>query len=189
MDLFRARVEQVLDAAATPEPAPGTGALAAISLALAAAAVTGAARAAKASWPEARAAAAQAHALRARAERLAADHTVVYPKARGLLDAGEPGRGAALETALVLAAAVPLAAAESAADVALLAADVAEWGEPSSRDDVIAAAFLAAATARAAAHLVAINLTARPGDDRVARADSLAVAAAEAAERAAATAR
>ena len=73
---------------------------------------------------------------------------------------------------------MPLAIAEAAADVALLAAEVARAGRSELREDAAAAAMLAGGAARAAAHLVSINLASRPSDEAAARA---AVAAATAA--------
>ena len=71
---------------------------------------------------------------------------------------------------------------EAAADVAELAAFVARNGDPALRPDAVVAALLAAGSARAAAELVAVNLTAAANDERVHRADRLAEEAARTAE-------
>jgi formiminotetrahydrofolate cyclodeaminase len=65
---------------------------------------------------------------------------------------------------------VPLRIAEAAADVVTLAESISALAAPGERGDVTGAALLAAGATRAAAHLVTINLTARPGDERDARA-------------------
>ena len=183
-DLLAARVGELLERVAESDPEPGSGAIAGIALALAAALVAGAARASTESWSEARAAAAQAEALRGRAERLAVENAAAYREARRTLDARSEG-GRALADALERAAAVPLAIGETGCDVALLAGVVARLGEQDRRADVLAAAFLADAATRAAAGLVAVNLTATPGDERVTRAQALAAAARTAATGAA----
>jgi len=79
---------------------------------------------------------------------------------------------------------VPLAIAETAADVASLAALAAELGEGTFRGDAAAAAVLAHAGARAAAHLVAINLGIGEDDERLRRARLAEEAAAADAARA-----
>jgi formiminotetrahydrofolate cyclodeaminase len=73
---------------------------------------------------------------------------------------------------------------ETATDVAELAVAVAKNGEASLRADAATAAILAAAAARAASELVAVNLTAGAADERVDRARKLAGLAARAAEEA-----
>ena len=83
-----------------------------------------------------------------------------------------------------MAAEVPLALAEAAADVALLAADATERADGASRADAAAAAALAAGAARAAAKLVAINLSTQPGDERIAAAERAVEAADDAARQA-----
>src|SRR3712207_339673 len=94
--------------------------------------------------------------------------------------AGSRELGAALECA----AEVPLAIAEAACDVGLLAAEVAHGGHPDLRGDVVAAACLAEGGVRAAAHLVEINLATRDGDASTTRARRLVAGAAEARGRA-----
>jgi len=129
---------------------------------------------ASADWPDARAALGQAQALHRRAEALAAENARRYAEVlRALESPGAIDLGAALDQA----ADIPLRIAETANDVALLAAHSADLCAPHVRADVLAAAALAAGAARAAAELVAVNLTAMQGDERVARAWDLAVAA------------
>ena len=88
----------------------------------------------------------------------------------GGLRADEGPANGELEAKLDLSCAVPLEIAEAAADTASLAALAAELGERDVQADAAAAAVLAAAGARAAAHLVAVNLTVTEGDVRLARA-------------------
>jgi formiminotetrahydrofolate cyclodeaminase len=87
----------------------------------------------------------------------------------------------ALGQVTAAAAEPPLALARLAADVAELCAAAGARVEPRVHADVAAAASLAAAVARGARELVAVNLTALTGDPRVEEADRLAGAAASAA--------
>jgi formiminotetrahydrofolate cyclodeaminase len=81
---------------------------------------------------------------------------------------------------------VPLVIAETGAEVAKVAALLAEEGNPNLRGDVITAVVLADAGVRAAAALVEINLSAgNVDDDRIQRARELVSAAARTAQQAA----
>jgi methenyltetrahydrofolate cyclohydrolase len=179
-------LEQFLDELARGTPVPGAGPAAALVVAAAAALAAMAARSSRDSWAEAGAAVAQAEALRARATRLAqedADALEDFLAARGAV--GETRREARdfrLGQALDRAADAPLAIAETACDVALLAAQVADRCAGEVRADAAAAAQLAHGAARAAAHLVEINLAAGADDERVRRAHDLVRAAAAAAD-------
>jgi formiminotetrahydrofolate cyclodeaminase len=128
---------------------------------------------------------AQAEQLAARLTELAADDVEAYSAALKELDAprqvDSPARDFALGQVLEQAAAVPVTIAERAADVALLAAQLARSGDLRLRPDAVAAAMIASGAAAAAAHLVEINLVATPGDQLVTRARAAAAAAAEAA--------
>jgi formiminotetrahydrofolate cyclodeaminase len=75
---------------------------------------------------------------------------------------------------------VPLTIAETAADVAGLAALAAREGADHVRADAWAAATLAEASSAAAARLVHVNLATRPDDELSTRADLAARAAAAA---------
>ena len=86
-----------------------------------------------------------------------------------------PARAAELEAALSGAADVPRAVAEAGAEVAVLAALVAQEGNDRLRGDALVAAELAGAGARGAAELVTINLAGRD-DPRIGRAKDLAAA-------------
>ena len=159
-------VESFLADVAERTPAPGGGAAAGVGCALGAALAEMAARFAGLDDAAARAA-----GLRAEALALAdADLTAYAPVLAALrLPAGDPGRAEALSSAQSAAADVPLAIAEAASAVAVLAREVAAAGKRGLRGDALAGADLAAGAARAAARLVAINLEGAD-DPRTARA-------------------
>ena len=187
-DLLGAPLGEVLGHIASEVPSPAGGSAAAIAVALGAGLTAMVARNSRDSWPEAKGATAQAETLRARIAPLAQADAAADEAAHvafRLPDRLEPEvRDATLGVALKRAAAVPFAIAEVGADVADLAAHLAEHGNPNVRGDATAAALLAEGGTRAAAHLVRINLGARPGDPRVEQSERLAQAAAESARRA-----
>lgn len=147
-----------LDAVAAPTPTPGGGGAAATTTALAAALVAMAARIARDAdgAPEI---AERVDAIRGRALELAVEDAAAYTRVLGAyrLPEGSPGRWEQITTALEEASCVPLEIAESAAEVARLAADIAERGKDALLGDAATAAHLAVAAARSAAGLVAIN--------------------------------
>jgi len=164
------------------QTASGGGPLAARVTASAAELLAAIARASKTSWPEAAGVAAQAESLRDRTLPLAELAAQAYEQALGTAGGDyEFGR------AYAKAAEPPLLIAEAAADVTELAAHVAEYADPALRADAVAAGLVAAGCARAAAELVAVNLTVSASDDRVRRAELLAEGAARTAELARAT--
>ncbi len=179
---------EFLDEVASPELVPGAGFSSAVTVAMAAGLVTMTARRSLEVWPEGAGAAAQAERLRKRVIPLAEENVVAYRKAVGLLRGDDLAdvqhRDFELSRSLEEAARIPLAIGEAAADVAALAADVAEYGEPSVRADAATAGALALAGARGAAILVEVNLTTTSGDERLARARELVVDAEAAVERA-----
>ena len=123
--------------------------------------------------------AAQAASLATRLQRLADDDAEAYAAALAVLPDGDPGepdarRDFALGNVLDRAAAVPLAIAEACADVTTLARDLANRLDPTLAPDLEAAARLAGGAARAAAHLVEINLVVGPDDERARRARAAA---------------
>ena len=131
-------------------------------------------------WEEAPGIAAQAAALGDRSLALADDDHRAY--AHALEQLRNPERDAALGRALRRAAEIPLRIAETAADVAALAALAARDGEQSVRADAWTAATLAEAAGVAAARLVHVNLATRPDDELSTRADLAAQAATAARE-------
>lgn len=175
-----------LDALRSGSEGIAAGSTAAFSLASAAALTGMAARRGAAEWDEAAGAAAQAEALCARALELMEENALAFRQARAALD----GRGdlpadlrdVTLGGLLSRAAQAPARIAELAADVTVLAAEAARRGHPDARPDAAAAALMAAGCARAAAHLVGVNLAAGGGDPLAGRAAAAAARAAGTAE-------
>jgi methenyltetrahydrofolate cyclohydrolase len=161
------------------EAVPGSGWVAGVSGAFAAALVAKSASRSE-GWSGAEGARAQALELRDRLLALAAQDARAYEHALGALERRDSG----LARALARAAEVPLAIAATAGDVAELAAETAERADGHARADAAAAAALAAGAAQAASKLVAVNLAALEGDERVGRAGRAAEAASDAAARA-----
>jgi formiminotetrahydrofolate cyclodeaminase len=157
---------------------PGAGSVAAVTGALAASLVAMTARASTEVWPDAGAAVAQATSLRERLEALAREDAEAFAQALRSLE--ERDDSADMAITLDRAADVPLRMAEAAADVAALAREVAGRCDQQYSVDATAAATLAAAAARTAADLVAVNLTAVADDPRVRRAREAADEAARA---------
>jgi formiminotetrahydrofolate cyclodeaminase len=185
----------VRGAESTMEPSPQAtgvsalgGPLAARVIADAATLLEVAAQASRDAWEEAGGAVAQAASLRRRADELGAVDVDAYAAAVELLrrraELDSRSRDKELARALADAATPPLALAHLAGDVGLLAAEVARRCEPDLRADAVAACLLAGASARAATHLVEINLAVTPEDERVAAARASVRAAQAAAERA-----
>jgi formiminotetrahydrofolate cyclodeaminase len=176
-----------LEELAAPHEVPGAGSALAAALATAAAVVQMAARLSPDSWPDAAGVAAQAGSLRDRAAKLVDDDAAAYRhalEARAATGESEKPeqRDWALGRVTAAAAEPPLALARLAADLAELCAAAGPRVELRVHADVAAAGALAAAVTRGARELVAVNLTALPGDVRVDEADRL-VAAADAAAR------
>jgi formiminotetrahydrofolate cyclodeaminase len=179
-------VAEWLDELAGARAAPGGGSALAMSVANAAAVLAMAARVS-----DNPGFVAQAETLRQRSAPLAQLDADTYEQALAARDAlpetltGEQ-RDWELGRAFARAAEPPLEIARCAADVAELAADLAVGGSPAIRADAIAAAALAAGAARACVAMVEVNLTAIPGDARIAEAERFADLARAAAVRASA---
>jgi formiminotetrahydrofolate cyclodeaminase len=178
-DYLDLRLENFLELTAS-EPAPGAGSAAAVTIALAASLVTKVARASRGSWAEAGGVAAQACELLQRCPTLAREDAEAWRDALEALGRTPDAADGELARRLDRAADLPLAIAETGADVAGLALLAAERGEGSLRGEAVAAAVLAEAGVRAAAHLVVINLKAGADDERCARAGRAERAAASA---------
>lgn len=180
------RMGDFLQRLAADTPAPGSGSASALTVAFAAGVVAMVARCSRASWQDAGGAAAQALALQARVAPLALVDAEVFEDALVALQTVGDGTSSAgeLERKLERSAAVPLQIVEAAADTAALAALATELGEGAFRTDAAVAAVLAAGAARAAAHLVAVNLGVQEGDGRLVHARAHEQAASEAAARA-----
>jgi formiminotetrahydrofolate cyclodeaminase len=183
---------ELLDLVASEERVPAGGSSTALVVAIAAGLVAKAARLSRSEWLEAGGAVAQADTLRARALSLAQADAVAYEDAlatlKGIDEVKSDRRDAAIQDALIRSAEIPLLISQTACDVSLLAADVAEAGNPELAADAAVAALLAGAAARAAGHLVEVNLATVPEDERSARGEVLASKAATAAKRAVSTA-
>lgn len=182
------RLDEFLDRVAAGEQAPGGGSGAAYTVAVAAGLVAMVARCSREAWGDARGVAAQALSIQDRVAPLASVDARAWEVANeALRQAAEAPEGSgdegALERKLEEAAAVPLEIAQLGADVAELAVIAADRCDGEFRADAAAAAALAAGGARAAAHLVSINLAVRDDDVRLARARASERAAAAAAER------
>jgi methenyltetrahydrofolate cyclohydrolase len=185
-------VTAFLNGLAARERAPGSGSAAALTVAFAAGLVAMVARSSRGVWDDAPGVAAQALTLQDRASALTHSDAEAWDEALAALRAAAdpmpdhvyrngPSRDFELEQKLERAAAIPLEIAEIGADTALLAAQAGEHGDLAYRADASAAAALAAGGARAAAHLVEVNLGIRTGDERLARARASETAATEAA--------
>jgi formiminotetrahydrofolate cyclodeaminase len=170
---------ELAEAVSSSEAVPGSGWVAGVAGGLAAALLVKVASRSE-GWSGADGARAQALELRDRLLALAAQDAKAYERALGALER----RDASLQSALVRAAEVPLAIAETAADVAQLAAEAAEAADGAAQADASAAAALAAGAARAAERLVEANLLTLQEDERLGRAKRAADAASEAAGRA-----
>jgi formiminotetrahydrofolate cyclodeaminase len=183
-------IDDYLDRLAEESRIPGAGPAAALTVAAAASLVAMAARFVREGWDEGKACAIQAETLRRRAVELARDDVEALEAFLAERDRPPDDRAEArdfkLGRTLERAADVPLAIVAAACDVALLAAHVADHAEHDVRADVVGAGFLASGAARAAAHLVEINLAAGADDPRLRDADNLARAAEDAAARVAA---
>jgi methenyltetrahydrofolate cyclohydrolase len=170
-------VAEFCETVAAQTSAPGGGSVAAIVTAFAASLTAMTARFATEEWEDAPGAVAQAEALRARVLPLADEDAKAYESfllARRMSEDFDPQvRNAAIGEALSRAADVPLAIAEAALDVASLAAELAEHGNPNLRGEAASAALLSEAAVRATANLVEINLGTREGDERIERARGL----------------
>ncbi len=167
------------DRISSGDPVPASGWVAGVSAALAASLIAKSATRSD-GWSEAEGARAQALDLRDRLLALAGQDARAYQRALTALERRDTGLARALERA----AEVPLAIAEAAADAALLAAEGSERADGFARADAAAAACLAAGAVTAARRLVEINLATSAEDERLARAERAAEAAADAVKRA-----
>ena len=153
-------VRGFLDQLADRTPTPGGGGAAAVTGAMAAGLVAMAARFSATRLPGAGELADQADELRRRLAQLADMDAQAYA---AVLEALRLPREASQrevkrQEALLGAALVPLEIAGIGAQVAVMAARLAETGNPNLRGDAVTGAVLAAASARSAACLVDINV-------------------------------
>ncbi|HEY2805960.1 MAG TPA: glutamate formimidoyltransferase, partial [Gemmatimonadales bacterium] len=160
-----------LDAVASAEPAPGGGTVAAIAGAMAAAlgAMVGRLTVGRKKYVEVeaefRALIDQAEGLRSRLTRLADEDAAAYGavmKAYAIPKDKADERKAALQSAMLAAAEVPMRTLEAARDVAKLCARAAVAGNVNARSDGGVGGMLAGAAARGAYYNVLINLQSLP---------------------------
>ena len=174
------------------EPQSGGGSIAAHTIGLAAELVAMVARSSRGSWPEAAGVAAQAVELAERCPALARDDARAWQAAVATLGSSvedaDGSRDAEFRDLLASSAEVPVAIAETGADVAVIAALAAKLGEGRFRADAASAAILAHAGTRVALHLVMVNLGTREGDECSRRAAAAEMRAGQAAAEALATA-
>jgi len=173
----------LLERVAERTPAPGGGSSSAWVCALAASLVEMAAAFERPSRSDV---CERAATLRARALELAEEDLEAYA---AVLDAlklpkADPERAGRMDAALSAAAESPLAIARTATEVAVLAAQLAETGNPHLAGDAVAGALLAEAAARSAVRLLELNLAGRAEDPRHGSAAELAAQAADARARA-----
>lgn len=168
------RIDPLLDALASDQPAPAGGSAAALVGAMAAALCAKVAH-----FSADGGSAAQAAALARRLTALAAEDARLFATALSELDRRDDDFK--LGRALERAADAPLRIAEACADVAALASALAE-GASEHQADARSAAALAAGAARAATVLVEVNLGVSDNDERVQLAQRLS-AQADAASR------
>jgi len=181
LDFSSQNVGDFCDTISAETSAPGGGSVAAVVGAMGASLTAMAARFSKEQWEDAAGAVAQAEALKARLLPLADEDARAYETVLLALrmprdvdvDVDDDVRDAAIGDSLSRATDVPLAIAEASLDVATLAAELAERGNPNLHGDAAAAVFLADAAVRASANLVEINLATREGDERLERAREL----------------
>lgn len=176
-DYMEEPLGRFLDLTASRDPAPAGGSAVAVAVALAAALTGMVARFSEDYLAEAPGFAARVDLLREEASGLARADAAAYGRvldARGT--SGDPDlRRRRVEEALSEAADVPLAVAEAGAEVAGLAARLAQKGNPNLKGDAICAIRLAEAGVRAAVALAEIDLSEGAFQDgRVERAGELA---------------
>jgi glutamate formiminotransferase/formiminotetrahydrofolate cyclodeaminase len=160
-----------IDAVASSRPAPGGGTVSAVAggMAAALAAMVGRLTVGRKKYaavdPEFREIVERAEALRIRLLRLGDEDAAAFnavSAAYALPKEPEAPRRAAIQTALMGAARVPLETLRAAREVAALAARAAEAGNRNAVSDAGVGALLAGAAARGAAYNVQINVTGMP---------------------------
>lgn len=180
--LLGREVAGLVDDVAARTPAPGAGAVTGLAATLAAALATMVAR-----FSDDQDAAAVCDDLRRQVAPLADADGAAYEEYLEAVRLPRDADGRADRVVATLSAAtdVPLLMTEVASEVAEHAARLAREGNPRLRGDAVAAALTAAAAARSAATLVAINLHGKEAfedDPRPARARELGSAAQAAAD-------
>jgi methenyltetrahydrofolate cyclohydrolase len=164
-----ARLNYLLDKIASKEPAPASGSACGAVVAAAAALLEKSARLSTKQWEGASAALARANALRLEGFALIEEDANAYlafvDAVRSQEDVG---------TAHAKTVDVPLRMTRAAAEVAELAVQLANHGNPNLRADAVVAATLAAAAAESGLTLIAVNVGDAAADARLAAARQLA---------------
>jgi formiminotetrahydrofolate cyclodeaminase len=168
-DYLELRLVDFLRQVGEPTPAPSAGAAAATTVALAAGLTAMSAGLSGRQLSEAERIRDRALALKDEVQQLAQRDADSYA---GVLEArarpaDDPDRAAAVSEALSMASEVPLRIAELGTEVLDLAVSVAGDGNPNLRGDALTAGLLAQAAVRAAAALVALNLSDEHDPQRV----------------------
>lgn len=180
-------VAALLDGVRHETAAPGGGSVACIAVAMAAALLEKAARQSEADFDEVYGAVAQAAALRRGAVRLSLEDAEAFETAdkrlKNPLGADQWTRDNSLARALDVAAAVPLAISDVAADTVELGTLVLTITDDDRKADVVTALYLGEAACNAARHLVEVNLVTTAGDERLLQASAAAARAQEARHR------
>jgi formiminotetrahydrofolate cyclodeaminase len=195
-DRFAALLADLLEEIATESVSPAASSVAALTVSFAAALIAKSALRSTSAMRSAAATAAQADSLRRRALALASLNAEAYERAVAALAGGtgsEREHGAAdaaqkrdleIRDALVGTGDALSELLDVACDVCLLANLVAEEGKPGERPDAAVAATQAEAGARAAVHLIEINLLSSGFEDVKRKARNALAAASKATERA-----
>lgn len=155
-------LESFLDLVASKEPGPSAGAVAAVTTAMAASLVEMAARLSTSQLTDAGQIAEHAAELHRHAASLAEEDASAYDSALSALRAGNAER---IQETLTAATKTPLAIAAIGVEVANIAAQLTETGNPAVRGDAMSAAILAEAVVRCCAELVRTNVEAGELDD------------------------
>jgi formiminotetrahydrofolate cyclodeaminase len=158
-----------LNKIASKERAPASGSACGVVVAAAAALLEKSARLSTKQWAGAAAALERAHALRDESFALIELDAQAY---LAFVDAVRSQED--VETAHARTVDVPLRMTQAAAEVAELAVQLANHGNPNLRADAVVAATLAAAAAESGLTLISVNVGDSAGDARLAAARQLA---------------
>jgi methenyltetrahydrofolate cyclohydrolase len=172
------RLGYLLEKVASKEPAPASGSACGAVVAAAAALVEKSARLSAKHWQGAAGALEQAGSLRAKSFELIEEDAQAYLAFVDALRAAKDQEPSKSREAVGIARArtidVPLRMTRAAAEVAELAVQLAENGNPNLRADAVVAATLAAAAAESGLTLIAANLGDAADDARLTVARKLA---------------
>jgi methenyltetrahydrofolate cyclohydrolase len=177
-DQSLARLAYLLEKIASKEPAPASGSACGAVVAAAAALVEKSANLSTKHWDGAARALEQARALRLASFELIEEDAQAYLAFVAVVRGAKEQERAESQEAVAVAHArtidVPLRMTRAAADVAELAVQLAQHGNPNLRADAVVAATLAAAAAESGLTLIEVNLADAVDDARLALARKLA---------------